>query len=206
MKLIYLWFGLFCLCSPASSSTVLRIRAEGIVTQVQIGNQVAVGDRLNFRGVVVFRDKIPLDFTGTSFVPRGDFDLKFTSWLIFRPGLNLSTGVGGPSFESFRFQNGALTGFEVNHFDEADPTWIFSASRDANGLFFHTNGLSCCADIPETSSFRGELQLITSARSVPEPSIWLVMIIGLGAVGFTQRVQRRQSPTALRYRRMNSQG
>ncbi len=206
MKLIYLWLGLFCLCSPALSSTVVRIHAEGTVTQVQVGTQVAVGDRLNFRGVIVFRDKIPLDFTGTALVPRGDFDLLFTSWLIFRPGLNFSTGVGGPSFESFRFQNGALTGFEVGHFDEADPTWIFNASRDANGHFFHSNGLSCCADIPETSSFRGELGLTASARSVPEPSVWLFMIIGFGAVGITQRLQRRPSPTGSHHWRVNSNG
>jgi hypothetical protein len=48
-----------------------------------------------------------------------------------------------------------------------------------------------------TDGINGEADGLFGAISVPEPSTWAMMLIGLGGLGLAATCRRRQSPTAI---------
>lgn len=217
MKFLVLALWSLMLSTHALAATTIRIRAEGTVSSVAVGNEVAIGDRLVFTGRIFFSKTIPSNFNGEVSIYRTTLYFNDTNengyelyrirsnWTALAPRKTYSDFFQGSLYsESFYFVDGNIVGFRTVHADEVDPTWIFGAFFSTPGTFSYDDSVDlgglldfnpsvnldnyiCYNGNCTSSKFTGELRLVSAYRSVPEPETWLMLLLGFGLMGAVQR-------------------
>ncbi|AVR97847.1 PEP-CTERM sorting domain-containing protein [Pseudoduganella armeniaca] len=116
----------------------------------------------------------------------------FKSWDVSYGGMKFSSAAGNALFNRFTFDAGKnVTGWYFDAFDVEYPDHTQNVqSISENFIFFGPNEAHDIAIVKnplETASVYGNSGTWSIAPSVPEPATYLMLGLGLAAVGFASR-------------------
>lgn len=159
-----------------------------------------------------FGPVLPFSIPGVAAAPAGDATLYGFAY----PGIDATFQVNSGSFDSLSFYLGSLDSYNtisfysgatlIDSFTGSDltipnPANGNQAAGDTNRRYFFTFGT---ADNVNRVVFNTTLpafefdDIAAAVSTVPEPSSWMMMILGFGLIGFMLRKDRRSAARTVR--------
>jgi hypothetical protein len=162
---------------------------------IDVTNTAGVGQTFNM--IVGANDfsgfAFDFSFAGRYLASAGVYDLQGSFFTNSFDSLNgLSTTVTGDDFSDF--DTGLMTGPHADSFSGSAINWTVQGDYGVAGRLslFLSPGASVTID-----GFSIEDQAVTEPPAIPEPTTWVMLIVGFGMMALLRRVTKKQSQICL---------